>query len=146
VEDTYFEDWRESQKKYMEKAEEYFSPVPTFHVNLFKDEILGYESLKAFARQIYGKRNPLERFFEGEPYSLTKENGEYQLTMKLPFIRKGDVELNKVSDELIVRVGSFKRHLLLPRHVAAAKEVKARLEGEYLYIHFKGEDHGKAEG
>ncbi len=146
VEDTYFEDWRESQKRYMEKAEEYFSPVPTFHVNLFKDEVLGYESLKAFARQIYGKRNPLERFFEGEPYSLTKENEEYQLMMRLPFIRKGDVELNKVSDELIVRVGSFKRHLLLPRHVAAAKEVKARLEGEYLYIHFKGEDHGKAEG
>jgi arsenite-transporting ATPase len=145
VEDTYFEDWRESQKKYMEKAEEYFSPVPTFHVNLFKDEILGYESLKAFADQIYGKRNPLERFFEGEPYSLTKENGEYQLTMKLPFIGKGDVELNKVSDELIVRVGSFKRHLLLPRHVAASKEVKARLEGDYLYIHFRGEDHGKAE-
>jgi arsenite-transporting ATPase len=145
VEDTYFEDWRESQKKYMEKAEEYFSPVPTFHVNLFKNEILGYESLKAFADQIYGKRNPLERFFEGEPYSLTKENGEYQLTMKLPFISKGDVELNKVSDELIVRVGSFKRHLLLPRHVAASKEVKARLEGETLYIHFRGEDHGKAE-
>lgn len=146
VEDTYFEDWRKSQKNYMEKAEEYFSPVPTFHVNLFKDEVLGYESLKAFAHQIYGKRNPLERFFEGEPYSLTKENEEYQLMMRLPFIRKGDVELNKVSDELIVRVGSFKRHLLLPRHVAASKEVKARLEGEYLYIHFKGEDHGKAKG
>jgi arsenite-transporting ATPase len=145
VEDTYFEDWRDSQRKYMEKAEEAFSPVPTFHVNLFKDEVLGYESLKAFADQIYGEKNPLERFFEGEPYSLTKENEEYQLIMKLPFIRKGDVELNKVSDELIVRVGSFRKHLLLPRHVAASKEVKARLEGEYLYIHFKGEDHGKRE-
>jgi arsenite-transporting ATPase len=145
VEDTYFEDWRDSQRKYMEKAEEAFSPVPTFHVNLFRDEVLGYESLKAFADQIYGEKNPLERFFEGEPYSLTKENEEYQLIMKLPFIRKGDVELNKVSDELIVRVGSFRKHLLLPRHVAASKEVKARLEGEYLYIHFKGEDHGKRE-
>jgi arsenite-transporting ATPase len=145
VEDAYFEDWRKSQKKYMAKADEYFSPVPTFHVNLFKDEILGYESLKAFADQIYGTRNPLERFFEGEPYSLIKEDEEYQLMMKLPFIRKGDVELNKVSDELIVRVGSFKRHLLLPRHVAASKEVKARLEGETLYIHFKGEDHGQRE-
>jgi arsenite-transporting ATPase len=145
VEDAYFDDWRESQKKYLEKAEEYFSPVPTFHVNLFKDEILGYESLKAFADQIYGERNPLERFFEGEPYSLIKENGEYQLVMKLPFIMKKDVELSKLSDELIVRVGSFKRHLLLPRHVAASKEVKARLEGETLYIRFKGEDHGQRE-
>ena len=146
IKDTYFQGWRRSQKKYMEKAEEYFSPVPTFHVKLFKDEILGYESLKAFADQIYGEKNPLERFFQGEPYSLIKENGEYLLRMRLPFIMKQDVELNKVADELIVRVGSFKRHLLLPRHVAASKEVKARLEGEYLCIHFKGEDHGKREG
>jgi len=146
IKDTYFQGWRKSQKKYMEKAEEYFSPVPTFHVRLFKDEILGYESLKAFADQIYGEKNPLERFFHGEPYSLIKENGEYLLRMRLPFIMKQDVELNKVADELIVRVGSFKRHLLLPRHVAASKEVKARLEGEHLCIHFKGEDHGKREG
>ncbi len=145
VEDAYFEDWRESQKRHLEKVEESFSPVPIFHVKLFKDEILGYKSLKAFADQIYRERNPLERFFEGEPYSLTKENGEYRLMMKLPFVMKQDVELSKISDELIVRVGSFKRHLLLPRHVAASKEVKARLEGEYLYIHFKGEDHGKRE-
>jgi len=146
IKDTYFQGWRRSQKKYIERAEEYFSPVPTFHVKLFKDEILGYESLKAFADQIYGEKNPLERFFQGEPYSLIKENGEYLLRMRLPFIMKQDVELNKVSDELIVRVGSFKRHLLLPRHVAASKEVKARLEGEHLCIHFKGEDHGKREG
>jgi len=146
IKDTYFQGWRRSQKKYIERAEEYFSPVPTFHVKLFKDEILGYESLKAFADQIYGEKNPLERFFQGEPYSLIKENGEYLLRMRLPFVMKQDVELNKVSDELIVRVGSFKRHLLLPRHVAASKEVKARLEGEHLCIHFKGEDHGKREG
>ncbi|UCF57067.1 MAG: ArsA family ATPase [Deltaproteobacteria bacterium] len=145
VKDTYFQDWRESQRKYMGKAEEYFSPVPIFHVKLFKDEVLGYESLKAFADQIYRGKDPLERFFEGEPYSLIKQNGEYRLMIKLPFIMKKDVELNKVSDELIVRVGSFKRHLLLPRHVTASKEVKARMEGEHLCIHFKGEDHGQRE-
>jgi arsenite-transporting ATPase len=145
VKDTYFQDWRESQRKYMLKAEEYFSPVPIFHVKLFKDEVLGYESLKAFADQIYRGKNPLERFFEGEPYSLIKQDGEYRLMIKLPFTMKKDVELNKVSDELIVRVGSFKRHLLLPRHVTASKEVKARMEGDHLCIHFKGEDHGQRE-
>jgi arsenite-transporting ATPase len=91
VEDAYFEEWRESQKRHLEKVEESFSPVPIFHVKLFKDEILGYESLKAFADQIYGERDPLERFFEGEPYRLTKENGEYRLMMRLPFIMKQDV-------------------------------------------------------
>jgi arsenite-transporting ATPase len=127
----------------MEMAEQYFSPIPIFPVRLFKDEVLGYDSLRILADHIYGSRNPLDRFFSGEPYNLSKDNGKYRLMMRLPFIKKKDVELNKVSDELIVRVGSFKKHLLLPRQVAAAKTVKARMEGQELSIRFEGDDHGK---
>ncbi|MBW1863803.1 MAG: ArsA family ATPase [Deltaproteobacteria bacterium] len=143
VKDEYFQGWRASQRQYMEKAEEYFGPVPIFPVNLFKDEILGYSRLRVLAEQIYRGKSPLKRFFKGEPYNLVKENGEYRLMMKLPFIARGDVELTKLSDELIVRLGSFKRHMLLPRQMAASKSVTAKLEGEYLLIYFKGDDHGQ---
>jgi len=137
VSETYFKGWRKSQKDYIKKAENYFSPIPLFPVNLFRGEVLGFDSLKALADQIYRDKNPLERFFDGEPYSFVKENGKYQLRVKLPFIGKGDVELNKISDELIIRVGSFKRHVMLPRQVAASNSVKAKLEGEYLSVHFE---------
>ena len=137
IRETYFKDWRKSQKDYIKKAETYFSPIPLFPVNLFRGEVLGFDSLKALADQIYRDKNPLERFFDGEPYSFVKVNGKYQLRVKLPFIGKGDVELNKISDELIIRVGSFKRHVMLPRQVAASNSVKAKLEGEYLSVHFE---------
>ncbi|MBC8418201.1 MAG: ArsA family ATPase [Desulfobacterales bacterium] len=137
VHDAYFQDWRESQRQYIKNAETYFSPIPLFSVNLFRGEILGQRSLKALADEIYGDRNPLDRFFDGKPYSLIKANGKYQLRVKVPFIEKKDVELSKISDELIVRVGSFKRHILLPRQVAASKSVRAKLDGEYLSVHFE---------
>ena len=108
---------------------------------MFRDEVLGYASLKSLAGQIYGGKNPLDRFFEGEPYSLFKEDGEYRLVMRLPFLMKKDVELSRVADELIVRVGGFKRHVLLPRQMAAAQSVRARMEDRHLYIHFKGDEH-----
>jgi arsenite-transporting ATPase len=130
VRDAYFKVWRKTQKINMEKAEDLFSPVPLFPVPLFKDEILGYDRLRTLAQQIYGDRNPLERFFTGEPYSLSKQDGRYLLVMKLPFLSTDNVELHRISDELIVRVGGFKRHVLLPRHVAASRSVKARLEGQ----------------
>jgi arsenite-transporting ATPase len=142
IKDSYFEAWQENQRYYMELAGEYFSPIPIFPVNLFRSEVLGYESLKKLAAQIYGERNPLERFFDGQPYNLTKEDGVYCLKIKIPFAGKDHVELNKVSDELIVRMGSFKKHLLLPRQVAASKSVKATMEEEYLNVCFEGEDHG----
>jgi arsenite-transporting ATPase len=143
VTDDYFQSWRESQSRHLEKAEDYFHPVPIFPVNLFRGEILGYERIRDLAYQIYGEKNPLERFFTGEPYELSKKDGGYELKMKLPFASRENVELNKVAEELIIRVGGFKRHLLLPRQVAASDCVKARLEGPYLNIFFKGGDHGQ---
>jgi arsenite-transporting ATPase len=143
VKDTYFAACKESQKKYIELAKEYFAPTPAFYVNLFKDEILGYDSLKLLADQIYGEKNPLERFFEGEPFTLVKKKGEYLLVIKLPFITKGSVQLNKLPDELIVRIGSMRRHMPLPRQVAASKEVSATLEGQCLFVHFRGGPQGK---
>jgi arsenite-transporting ATPase len=143
VRDSYFEHWRESQRQYMDKAETYFSPVPIFPVNLFQGEVLGYDRLKALAEQVYGERNPTDRFFKEQPYELSKKAGEYLLRMTLPFLSKDRVEINKISDELIIRIGSFKRHMLLPKQVAASKSAKAKLEGQNLYVYFGGENHGK---
>jgi arsenite-transporting ATPase len=137
IHDAYFEDWRERQGEYIRQAETYFSPIPLFPVNLFRGEILGTDRLTSLAEQIYGNRNPLERFFVGEPYSLFKADGKYQLKIKLPFIQKKDVDLNKIGDELIIRVGSFKRHILLPRQVAASTSLSARLDGADLSVQFE---------
>jgi arsenite-transporting ATPase len=141
----YFQGWKQKQRQYMEEAEAYFGPVPILPVTLFQGEVLGYKSLKALAEEIYGNRQPLDRFFLEEPYRLIKSDGGYRLELNLPFLSKRDVELNKVSDELIIRVGSYKRHLLLPRQVAAAKSLKAKMEGQQLWIQFKGDGDGKGE-
>ena len=139
VNDSYFKDWKKIQRQYMETAKGYFSPIPIFPVDLFKGEILGLESLKTLAENIYQDKNPLDRFFEGRPYCMSKEDGAYKITLMLPFIMKKDVDLNRVSDELIIRVGSYRKHLVLPRHVSGLKTVKAKLEGKLLTINFTGE-------
>jgi arsenite-transporting ATPase len=142
VTDAYFENWITDQKQYIDAAKSFFSPVPIFTANLFQGEILGYNNLKDFGQRIYGRKNPLNRFYKDTPYTLIKENSDYRLRLRLPYIQKQDVNLNKVFDELIVRIGGFKRHILLPRQVASLDDVNAKLEGEYLNIIFKGDNHG----
>lgn len=139
--DEYFEDWKEAQVHYMEKAQEYFSPIPVLPVRLYRSEVLGYQSLKRLAQEIYKDKNPLDRFFSAEPYLLTKENGEYRLTMKLPFVVKDDIQITKLADELVIRIGTVKKNMLLPRQVMASKSIRAKLEGQELSIHFKGDQH-----
>jgi arsenite-transporting ATPase len=141
VADPYFKDWKASQKRCVEDARAYFDPVPLFLVPLCGEEVLGMDRLKGLSGRIYGERDPLRFFFSGAPYNLAKQNGRYRLTIRLPFAEKGDVELLKKEDELIVRVGSLKRHILLPRPLAGSEPSKARFEGEHLVIHFKANAH-----
>ncbi|MBW2031150.1 MAG: ArsA family ATPase [Deltaproteobacteria bacterium] len=139
--DEYFKGWKEDQARYMESARDYFNPIPIFTVHLYRGEVLGYESLRSLAQEIYGDRNPLDRFFSSEPYSLTKKDGEYHLTMKLPFVAREDIQIDKLGDELVIRIGTVKRHMVLPRQVMASKSVRAKLKGQRLSIHFKGDKH-----
>jgi len=138
--EEFFSDWLVSQGRYSELARHYFHPVPVLPVNLFQGEILGRRRLAALAAAIYGERNPLDRFFEEELYRLVKEDGRYRLQLKLPFVVKESVELSKVSDELILRIGSYKRHIMLPKPLLSAASVTARVDPPYLNILFGGID------
>jgi arsenite-transporting ATPase len=140
--ESYFKNWMNSQRRHYKTAENIFSPVPILPVNLSRGEILGYPKLKQLAQQLYGRKNPLQRFYNDEPYQLVKENDNYHLKLKLPFLVKKDVELNKYVDELIVRIGGFKRKILLPRQVASKEQVDAKLDGQVLDICFKGVEDG----
>ncbi|MCU0539433.1 MAG: TRC40/GET3/ArsA family transport-energizing ATPase [Desulfobacterales bacterium] len=139
IRDGFFSDWLYSQSRYAELARTYFHPVPVFPVNLFQGEILGPERLAALAAEIYGERDPLQRFYEEEPYRLIKEEGRYRLQLKLPFVVKESIDLSKVADELILRIGSYKRHILLPKPLVATSSVTARVDPPYLNILFGGD-------
>jgi len=148
VSDVHFRRWKGTQGKYIDLVEEYFSPVPIFKVGLFRDEIVGGEDLAQLSKMLYDNLDPTARFLTEHPHTFTKKNGQYFVTIRLPFITKEDVELSKSDNELIVRVGGFKRNILLPRKVAHYDPLGAKLDGESLMVTFGGEDHeeGNQEG
>jgi arsenite-transporting ATPase len=143
IEEAYFNDWKESQRKYLELAEEYFNPVPIFPVVLFQNEPLGKKRLKQFGRNIYGEHDPTEHFYTERPYEFNRRDGKFFIKIKLPFLTKEEVEVNRLPGEMVIRVGGFKKHILLPRYVSTYKDVTAKIEGTYLNIIFGGKNDGK---
>jgi len=55
----------------------------------------------------------------------------------LPFATKGEVGLFKKGDELVVEVGTLRRHIGLPRSMADLQPSKARLENRVLTVEMK---------
>ena len=53
-----------------------------------------------------------------KPYTFGKANGVYEIRVLLPFATKGEVGLFKKGDELVVEVGTLRRHIGLPRSMA----------------------------
>ncbi len=139
VQDAYFSEWKKNQETYRKKAEEYFSPLPILTVPLFPEEVLGYEPLKRLAKEVYAGKNPLDHFYSGELYRLEKKDGAYRLLLKLPFASKEDIVLNTFAGELSIRLGGYKRLIPLPRPVAGARSIRAKMDGDILQITFEGE-------
>jgi len=146
VQDSYFESWKEIHAHYSNKAREYFDPIPIFPVDLFSQEILGRSSLERLGEDIYGPRDPVDIFYVGRPYEFFKENGYIVVRMLFPFAKKDEVEVYRVGDELVIKLGVFKRNIPLPRSALANCDVvKARLRDGYLEVFLGGEGDGKGE-
>ena len=136
--DPYLRVWQECQQEYLGLARTYFHPVEIFEVSLSDREILGYGKLLEFGANIYRDRDPAQFFSATPPCQFLKENGRNLIKLHLPFVEKGEVDLSKIGDELIVRVGNIKKSIVLPRAFAMLEPQKARLEEEYLLLDFGG--------
>jgi arsenite/tail-anchored protein-transporting ATPase len=59
--------------------------------------------------------------------------------LHLPFVQKREIDLTKLGEELIIRMGNFKRNLILPRAFVPMDALKAELKEDYLTVYFGGE-------
>ena len=138
VQDQFFQEWRASQARIMEEIEAYFAPVPVKKVPLFTHEVLGRERLEELSRSLYGEsQNPAAVSRTEAPYSFVKRNEHYEVRLQLPFATKGEVGLFKKGDELVVEIGTLRRHVGLPTSMVALSPTRARLENRVLTVEMR---------
>ena len=138
VEDGFFANWRESQRKTLEEIEQYFAPVPVARVPLFPYEVLGYNRLREFAGSLYGdQEDPAAVTRSNAPFSFGREGSHWEVRLDLPFAEKGEVGLFKKDDELVIEIGTVRRHVGLPTTMANLQPARARLEGRKLIVEMK---------
>jgi len=138
VMDAWFNEWHTSQDTILHEIEEYFAPVPVKKVPLFEHEILGKQRLEDLARVLYAEdEDPSAVTRTEKAYTFGKQNGQYEIRVLLPFATKDEIELFKKGDELVVQIGTFRRHIGLPRSMAALTPSRARLESKVLTVEMK---------
>jgi arsenite-transporting ATPase len=138
VTDAYFEEWRASQNRILEEIDAYFAPVPVKRIPLFTHEVLGRERLEELARALYASgEDPAAIGRTEAPYTFAKRDGHYEVRLNLPFAAKGEVGLFKKGDELVVEIGTLRRHIGLPTSMAGLSPSRAKLENRILTVEMK---------
>jgi len=138
VTDGWFKDWHTSQEKILNEIEEYFAPVPVKRVPLFEHEVLGKRRLEDLAQVLYpGQQDPSAVTRTEKSFTFAKRDGGYEVRVLLPFASKGEVALFKKGDELVVEIGTLRRHVGLPRSMETLLPGRARLENQVLTVEMK---------
>jgi arsenite-transporting ATPase len=138
VQDTFFSGWRDAQRKTLEEIITYFDPVPTKTVPLFQQEVLGYDRLKFMAEQLYPNgEDPSVVTRDTPPFSFVRAADHYEVRLQMPFAVKGEVALFKKHDELVIEVGTIRRHIGLPTTMTSLVPVKAQLSERMLVVEMK---------
>ena len=134
VSDPYFALWREAQARHMETIEASFTPIPILTARLFDREMFGLEALGALAEDVFEDAEPLDVLFRGATHDIVKDGGGYDVVFHLPLVEKRSVDLSKKGAELLVKVGTYRRNILLPDALARLSAAGASFEGDLLKV------------
>jgi arsenite-transporting ATPase len=137
VTDPYFTMWKANQRENLAFVEEAFGGLPVLRAPLFGGEVSGTERLMRLADALYGDRSPVERMFDGSTHRIDKHpDGGYVLAVPLPFADKSDMDLYRSRDELTLRVGPYRRNIVLPYALWDLEIADAKFIDATLHIRF----------
>jgi len=136
VNDPYFGKWKEIQAEHLETIEESFQPVPILRARLFDQELVGTELLERMGEEVYGDRDVTSVLHRDDPIRVRKRGPWYVLSIRLPFAERGQIDIHRKGDELYVRVGSYKRNLILPHALQRLEVRHARFTEDGLEVRF----------
>ena len=138
VVDPWFKAWREAHAEHLAAIEEGFAPLPILRADLASEELVGVVRLRAFGQTLFGGLDPSAVLHTGETLTVDvdPEHDRAVLRLALPFADHDELEVGRRDHELLVRVGPYRRALVLPDTLVRRPVVAARLRDGILQVTF----------
>ncbi len=136
VVDPYFGKWKDVQAEHLATVHESFEPVPILTARLFDREMVGIPLLVEMGDEVYGALDATDILYRDDPIRVRKRGTGYILSMRLPFVSRDEMDIHRRGEELFVRVGSYKRNLILPQSLKRMVVREANFAGDHLEILF----------
>jgi len=131
--------WVAAQAEVLDQVTDSFGDLEVWRSEYRASEPVGLAALTDVGRQVYGDSDPLAVPAAREPFRITRTSDGAVLRLRLPFVGRGEVDLARDGDDLVVTVASYRRLLTLPTGLARHRVAGARVDGGELQVRFAAE-------
>ncbi|MFP5336434.1 MAG: ArsA family ATPase [Actinomycetes bacterium] len=130
--------WARAQAARLVEVRDSFAPVEVLAAPYLPAEPVGPNALAELAAALYpADVDPLAVPSAPAPLVVERSGEEFVLELRLPLADRRDVDLARRGDELVVTVGSHRRHLSLPSALRRCVVVGASLREGRLRVRFE---------
>ncbi len=136
VTDPYFAMWKANQRENIAFIGEAFGQLPLLKSPLFGQEVGGLDGLRRLGDALYSETDPAQKLFDGKTHKIEEHESGYRLSVPLPFADKRDLDIYRSRDELTLRVGPYRRNIVLPYALWDLEIADAKFEQSTLNIQF----------
>ncbi len=138
VTDPYFTMWKANQRENISFIGEAFGELPILRSPMFGHEVSGLDRLRLLGNELYKDVNPAQKLFDGKTHKIEQLGADgFMLSVPLPFADKKDMDIYRSRDELTLRVGPYRRNIVLPYALWDLEISDAKFEQSTLNIQFK---------
>jgi len=133
--------WAASHREQLGEIEAAFAPLPVLRAAYRGGEPVGLEELAAFGAAAYGSLDPAgvlgaRTGAHTEAPLVERTEDGFSLSFGVPFADRGEVDLTRLGDELVVTVGPHRRLLALPAALRRCDVRAAWLRDDRLVVSF----------
>ncbi|MBK1809834.1 ArsA family ATPase [Clostridium sp. YIM B02505] len=137
IDNSFFNQWIELQKNYLEELQSVFVNIPIYKIKWYETDVNGIDALDRVVKDSLEDDHIFDvlKITNNEVFQIT-ENG-YRLDVYLPFSNKGDFDLFESGTDIIVKLGNFKRNIPIPNVIRKYSIASAKLNNDILSIYFE---------
>ena len=126
VNNSFFDQWKQLQKKYIEEIEAVFANIPVYKIKWYETDINGVMGLERVVSDSLSDINlfKVQKTIVNETFKKTDKG--YSLDIYIPFAEKSDFDMFESGTDIVIKIGNFKRNIPIPNtirkyHIASAK-------------------------
>lgn len=135
IDDAFFAEAKQRQAQLLADLDEGFAGVPALTAPLLASEPVGVARLGPLADAVYGDRDEQAVLHRQEPLRTEPTAHGWALRLALPFVEHDELDVLRRGDELLIKVGTSTRSLVLPAALRRGEVTGATLRDGELVVH-----------